>query len=120
MSGILIPKNTLHLAHTSLKSDLVTLDPPPKKNAIFWGVVLVALFSFIFDQISSEKVQNVANILKILWKKSSDHIYDLGIKKSIFIKKMLAFWRNFRLVKFEKKIKILKKMMELTSVEELS
>ena len=47
--------------------------------------MLFALISFLIVQIFSEKVQNVANILKILWKKSSDHIYDLGIKNSIFI-----------------------------------
>ena len=51
---------------------------PPKCGIFFGGgVVLFALFSFLFDQIFSEKVQNVANNLKILCKKFGVHILDL-------------------------------------------
>jgi len=59
----------MRLAHTSLKSVEVPPRPPPRKGVSGGGVMLFALFSFLIVQIFSEKVQNVANVLKILWKK---------------------------------------------------
>ena len=85
-------KECFRLAHTSLKSVEVPPWPPPPETAFLGGVMLFALFSFLIVQIFSEKVQNVANILKIRWKKGSDHIYDLRIKNSIFIKKKCWFF----------------------------
>ena len=91
------------LAHTSVKSVELPPDPPPKKKNVgfFWGgrgVVLFALFSFIFDQIFSEKVQNVANNLKIVWKKFGEHILDLREKIPFFLKKILHFFMNLDII----------------------
>ena len=54
--------------------------------------MLFAVFSFLFDQIFSEKVQNVANNLKIVWKKFGEHILDLREKIPFFLKKILHFF----------------------------
>ena len=89
----------LRLAHTSLKSDLVPPWPPSKIKRKFFGrVVPFALFSFLFDQIFSEKVQNVANNLKIVWKKFGEHILDLLDKIPFFLKKILHFCINLEII----------------------
>ena len=62
------------------------------------GVVLFALISFLFDQIFSEKVQNVANNLKIVWKKFGEHILDLLEKIPFFLKKILHFCINLEII----------------------
>ena len=74
---------------------------PPRRKGVSGGVVLFALISFKIVQFFSEKLQNVANTLKNLWKKFGDHIQDLSIKKSFFLKKILSFLQDFRDIKFE-------------------
>ena len=69
----LFSKNCLRLACTSLKSVEVPPDPPPERGFL-GGVVLFALISFKIVQFFSEKLKNVANTLKNLWKKFGDHI----------------------------------------------
>ena len=64
----------------------------------FGGVMLFALFSFLFDQIFSEKVQNVANNLKIVWKKFGEHIWDLLDKIPFFLKKISRFFINLEII----------------------
>ena len=66
------------LAHNSLKS--VEVPPDPVKMSDFEG-----------EQIFSEKVKDVANNLKVVWKKFGEHFLDLLHKMSFSLKKILHF-----------------------------
>ena len=96
----------IRLAHTSLKSVEVPprIEYPPDLGSL-GGVMLFALTFFLIHQISSEKLQNVANTLKILCKIFGNGSYDAWFRKSFFQKIMSSFWQEFQDINFEKRKK---------------
>ena len=94
------------LAYTSLKSVEVPPWPPPQDPTSRGGGMLFALTFFLIHQISSEKLQNFANTLKILCNIFGDSSYDdAWFRKSFFKKIMSRFWQDFQDIVFEKKSK---------------
>ena len=100
MKRILPPRNC-RLAFTSLKS--VEIPPCPLRNPTSGGVMLFAQSSFLIHQIFSEKVQNVANTLKILCKIFGNNSHDSWFRKSGFLKIVSSFWQDFQDINFEEK-----------------
>ena len=68
---------------------------PPAETGIPGGVVLFALISFLIVQIFSEKVQNVANYLKILFQKIWRTYFTSEKDYFDFSKKDFAFLLDF-------------------------
>ena len=119
--GILLPRNyrkiplvkviVRKIAYKSLfVQRILPLSPlryppdPPRNPGSRGGVVLFALISFLIVQIFSEKVQNVANYLKILFKKVQRTYFSSEKDYFHFSKKDFAFLLNFGRRKFFKNI----------------